>query len=526
MIPNQESNNSNIIRLIDKPRKGLLRVIFGRAGLIALLLILEILLVMSVYVFFDEYFKWFSTAQVFFTAGMILYLFNCGMTASAKLTWLILIMLFPVPATLLLCYHTNNIGHRKLKKRVAAMIEESRPILFQDPDTISSKELVASGTDDLCTYLNRSGRFPVYLHTEAEYYPSGELAFDSILEELQKAKRFIFVEFFIIAEGEMWGRILKILTEKAAQGVDVRVMYDGMCEMSTLTFDYAERLRKLGLKCKPFAEIRPFLSTYYNYRDHRKILVIDGKTAFTGGINLADEYINRKERFGYWKDTAVMLKGEAVRSFTLMFLQMWNIDETVPDWQEAQAPVMPGGADGFVMPYGDCPLDGDKVGETVYADILNRAKTYVHIMTPYLILDNELETALKYAAERGVDVKLILPGIPDKKLAYSLAKTHYKSLTGAGVKVYEYTPGFVHAKVFVSDDEKAVVGTINLDYRSLYHHFECACYMYKTSCIPDIEKDFQETLEKCREVTAETIKNEKLFYKLAGILMKTIAPLM
>ncbi len=259
MIPNQESNNSNIIRLIDKPRKGLLRVIFGRTGLIALLLILEILLVMSVYVFFDEYFKWFSTAQVFFTAGMILYLFNCGMTASAKLTWLILIMLFPVPATLLLCYHTNNIGHRKLKKRVAAMIEESRPILFQDPDTISSKELVASGTDDLCTYLNRSGRFPVYLHTETEYYPSGELAFDSILEELQKAKRFIFVEFFIIAEGEMWGRILKILTEKAAQGVDVRVMYDGMCEMSTLLFDYAERLRKLGLKCKPFAEIRHLL---------------------------------------------------------------------------------------------------------------------------------------------------------------------------------------------------------------------------------------------------------------------------
>ena len=526
MIPNQESDNLNIIRLIDKPRKGLLRVIFGRTGLIVLLLILEILLVMSVYVFFDEYFKWFSTAQVFFTACMILYLFNCGMKASAKLTWLILIMLFPVPATLLLCYHTNNIGHRKLRKRIAALIEESRSCLSQDPETISSKELVTSGTDDLCAYLNRSGSFPVYHHTETNYYPSGEQAFDAILEELQKAERFIFMEFFIIAEGEMWGRILKILTEKAAQGVDVRVMYDGMCEMSTLTFDYAERLRKLGLKCKPFAEIRPFLSTYYNYRDHRKILVIDGKTAFTGGINLADEYINRKERFGYWKDTAVMLKGEAVRSFTLMFLQMWNIDETVPDWQEAQALVMPSGADGFVMPYGDCPLDGDKVGETVYTDILNRAKTYVHIMTPYLILDNEMEAALKYAAERGVDVKLILPGIPDKITAFSLAKTHYRTLLEAGVKIYEFSPGFVHAKVFVSDDEKAVVGTINLDYRSLYHHFECAAYLFRTRCITEIEADFQQTLKSCCSVTEETIREEKLLYKMLGGLLKLIAPLL
>jgi cardiolipin synthase len=221
-----------------------------------------------------------------------------------------------------------------------------------------------------------------------------------------------------------------------------------------------------------------------------------------------------------------MLKGEAVRSFTLMFLQMWNIDEAVPDWQEAQAPVMPGGADGFVMPYGDCPLDGDKVGETVYADILNRAKTYVHIMTPYLILDNEMEAALTYAAERGVDVKLILPGIPDKITAFSLAKTHYRALLEAGVKIYEFSPGFVHAKVFVSDDEKAVVGTINLDYCSLYHHFECAAYLFRTRCIREIEADFQQTLKSCCTVTEETIREEKLLYKILGGLLKLVAPLL
>ena len=250
--------------------------------------------------------------------------------------------------------------------------------------------------------------------------------------------------------------------------------------------------------------------------------------AFNGGVNLADEYINRRERFGHWKDTAVMLKGDAVKSFTLMFLQMWNIDEPKPVFDPwlREGGDLPEHPSGYVIPYGDCPLDNDKVGETVYMDILNRAEDYVHIMTPYLILDGELETALKYAAQRGVDVKIILPGIPDKEMPYALAKTHYKRLIEAGVKIYEYTPGFVHAKVFTSDDRKAVVGTINLDYRSLYHHYECATYMFETACIPEIEKDFQDTLAKCSEVTEQTIKDEKLFYKVAGSLLQFIAPLL
>ena len=333
------------------------------------------------------------------------------------------------------------------------------------------------------------------------------------------------LSFIFLVARYMWGSILKILADKAAQGVDVRVMYDGMCEVSLLPHDYPKRMAKLGIKCKPFTPISPFISTQYNYRDHRKILVIDDKVAFNGGVNLADEYINKIERFGHWKDTALMLSGEAVQSFTLMFLQMWNIDEKEPQWDEFLAPEK-AQTDGFVMPFGDCPLDDDKVGEMVYMDILNRVRNYVHITTPYLILDNELETALKFAAQRGVDVKIILPSIPDKKTAYALAKTHYMSLTKAGVKTYEYTPGFVHAKVFVSDDEKAVVGAINLDYRSLYHHFECATYLFQTGCITQIEDDFESTLAKCREVTADTIKKEKLRMKMLGGFMKLIAPLM
>ena len=359
------------------------------------------------------------------------------------------------------------------------------------------------------------------------YYPLGEDKFEAMLEELEKAEDFIFMEYFIIEEGYMWGRILDVLTRKAKDGVDIRVMYDGMCEMSTLPVNYWKLLEKEGVKAKAFSPIRPFVSSHYNYRDHRKILVIDGKVAFNGGVNLADEYINRKERFGHWKDTAVMVKGPAVSSYTLMFLQLWYIGNKNPDYERFlnKAEDTPQ-AKGYVMPYCDCPLDNDKVGESVYIDILYRATDYVHIMSPYLILDGALETALCFAAQRGVDVKLILPGIPDKIVANDLAKTHYRFLTDAGVKIYEYTPGFVHAKIFVSDDKKATVGTINLDYRSLYHHFECSTYLYKADCIADIEADFQETLKKSREVTAETIKAEKFSAKFIGEIVKFLSPLM
>ena len=518
-------DNNEVLGLLPKSRKNLLRIIFSRLGLVVITIIAELVLLVGAYLWAFSYFKWLVLVQFVFTIIMILYLFNCSMDASAKLTWLFLIMLAPVPASIFLWFTQKNFGHRMVKERTAELIEATKDMLQQDKDTLYAPELIESGTDDLCRYVNRSGCFPIYKNTSTTFFPSGEAKFEAMLEELKKAEKFIFLEYFIITEGFMWGSILKILADKAAQGVDVRVMYDGMGEISTLTADYPKRLAKLGIKCKPFSAIHPFLSSHYNYRDHRKILVIDGKVAFNGGVNLADEYINKEERFGHWKDTAVMVKGQAVESFTLMFLQMWNLTEQDVKWDECKVEAS-AESDGYVMPYCDCPLDGERVGESVYMDILYRAKHYVHIMTPYLILDNELETALKYAAQRGVDVKIILPGIPDKKIAYSLAKSHYSQLVKYGVKIYEYDPGFVHAKIFVSDNEKAVVGTINLDYRSLYHHFECATYMYKTSCVSEIEADYQETLKKCSAVTNESIKNEKIFYKVFGAIVKILAPLM
>jgi cardiolipin synthase len=518
-----------IVSLAKPVKKGIMRLIFSRFFIFAILLVLQIALLVMLYLKFAEQIPVIMHLQWLFSFVMILYLFNSSMDSSAKLTWMLLISFLPILGAFLLLWTQSNFGHKQESEFVKRQITNTKSF-FQQPESIVKEiEHDGSGTDDLGKYLNKSGCFPIYDKTEVKYFPLGELKFEAMLEELEKAEKYIFMEYFIVEEGYMWGRLLDVLIRKAKAGVEVRFMYDGMCEMSTLPAGYWKLMESEGIHTKAFSPIVPVVSSHYNYRDHRKILVIDGKVAFNGGVNLADEYINRIERFGHWKDTAVMIKGPAAKSFALMFLQMWNLrEETTDDYEQWLS--LPGcevkDAKGYVMPYCDNPLDKYKAGESVYMDILNRATDYVHIMSPYLILDGELETALCFAAQRGVDVKLILPGIPDKALAYSLAKTHYKSLYNAGVKIYEYTPGFVHAKVFVSDDIKAVVGTINLDYRSLYHHFECATYMYKTDCIAEIEEDFQDTLSKCRKVTADSIANEKMKYKVMGTLAKMISPLM
>ena len=516
-----------ILRLAKPVKKGILHLVFSRFLLILLLLVLQVGVLVVLYGWLEEYIPHFTVAMGIFTICMVIYLFNSPMDAAGKLTWMFLISIAPLPGAALLLFTQANTVQRTVKKRVSQLIKETAGALPQDPAVLAALEADGSGVDDLNRYLNRSGCFPVYENGETRYFPLGDDLLETFLAELEKAERYIFLEFFILREGYMWGRVLEILKRKAAEGVDVRVMYDGMCEIKHLPFGYAGLLRRIGIRAKAFSPIRPVVSSHYNYRDHRKIAVIDGRTAFTGGINLADEYINREHPFGRWKDTAVMMKGEAARSFALMFLQLWNLDEKTPDWPYLDGEnIPPERSAGYVMPFSDSPLDEDKVGETVYMDILYRATDYVHIMTPYLILDGHMETALRYAAQRGVDVKLILPGIPDKKLAYALAKSHYRSLLEAGVKIYEYAPGFVHAKVVVSDDTKAVVGSINLDYRSLYHHFECAAYLYKTDCIRRIEEDFDATLARCREVTQETVRSERLFNKVMGWLLKFIAPLM
>lgn len=527
-----EKEESMGMHLLRKDKKGLINivvnVVFSRLGLILLLFLIQVFILLSVFLWFSEFLPQYMGISVVFIVIMVLYLFNCDFDAEVKLTWLMVIMLLPVFGTMLLLYTQIEIGHRAIKVRLQQLIEETKESIPQSEEALKGLKEESPESAELVHYIGRTGCYPVYRNTEVTYFPLGEDKFEELLKQLKKAEHFIFLEYFIVEEGLMWGKVLEILAEKAAEGVEVRMLYDGTCEFSTLPHDYPKRLQKLGIQCKMFAPLKPLVSTHYNYRDHRKILVIDGHTAFNGGINLADQYINHVEKHGHWKDTAVMLQGEAAASFTLMFLQMWNMDEKTPEFQKYldYSVGMKWDAKGYVIPFGDYPLDRDKVGERVYMDILNQSHRYVHIMSPYLILDGEMKAALQFAAERGIDVKIILPGIPDKKIPYALAKTHYASLLESGVQIYEYTPGFVHAKVFVSDDCKAVVGTINLDYRSFYHHFECATYMYHTQCISDIEKDFQDTLVKCRKVTKETIRREKWTVKVTGCIAKTIAPLL
>ena len=517
------------IRLLRKGQKGLIHAIFSRFGLVLVLLVLQFGALFSLMRWFSNLLPHYLGGTLLVTAVMMVYLLNQDMNNSVRIPWLVVTALAPVLGVLLFCYTKEDVGHRMLKKRLLELEGQTRSQLPQNQKTGKALDADCPGAASLAQYLRgRGGGFPVYENTQVTYFPSGEAKFAALLPQLESATQYIFLEYFIIDEGLMWGKILEVLARKAAEGVDVRVMYDGTCEFTTLPRDYPSRLEKLGIQCRVFSPVQPFVSTHYNYRDHRKILVIDGKVGFTGGVNLADEYINHIEKYGRWKDAAVMLEGEAVRPLTILFLEMWSILRE-PEFEKfLSVPPHSVPAKGFAAPYGDCPLDGERVGEMVYIDLLNRAKRYIHIMTPYLILDGELETALKFAAERGVDVHLILPHVPDKKFAYALAKTHYKSLLDSGVKISEWLPGFVHAKVFVVDDSEAVVGTINLDYRSLYHHFENAVWMKDTACIPAIEKDFQKTLEFCRDVepTRESIWEGKVLLHLAGILLKVIAPLL
>jgi cardiolipin synthase len=371
--------------------------------------------------------------------------------------------------------------------------------------------------------------YPVCGSTEAKYFRSGEEMFPAMLAELEKAEHFIFLEYFIIEEGRFWGAILDVLAKKAAAGVDVRVIYDDMGCVGKLPTGYNLKLESMGIKCTAFNPFVPFISVVMNNRDHRKILVIDGHTAFTGGINLADEYINAKSPYGYWKDTGVMLHGKATWNFTYMFLQMWNVlrgtKEDFDVYRPERYHTESFEGKGFVQPFSDNPLDDEPISQNVYIDIISQAEKYVYICTPYLVPDDEMKNALIRAAKRGVDVRLITPGIPDKKVIYRLTRSYYPALIEGGVKIYEYTPGFVHAKSIVCDDRITLVGTINMDFRSLYLHFECGVLMTGTGAALAVRDDNLAMMEKCRKIE-KGFPKRTLIGRIFDSLMRTMGPML
>lgn len=519
--------NKGIKSAIKRGKRGFLHLIMGRTGIICLFLIIDIILLLSGYFWLDRYFELIFSGSTILMFIMLVYIFNTDYQPTVKLTWCFIIAIAPLFGMFLHLYIKLDIGHRSEQKRCAATVKETN--LFR-PDSHKLLESMRDTEPDfygIAYYIESTGS-DLYAGTDTRYFPIGESMYASILEELEKAEKFIFLEYFIIDEGIMWNSILEILKRKVKSGIEVRVMYDGTCAFTKVPYSYFETLCNMGIKSKMFAPFRPFATTSYNNRDHRKILIIDGKLAYTGGINLADEYINECELFGHWKDNGILIRGEAVRGFTLMFLQLWNESERNREYEKylPAASECTVRSEGYVIPYGDSPLDDERVGENVYLNILASAKRYVHIMTPYLIIDDEMMSALKFAAKRGVDVKIILPHIPDKKYAYALARTHYVELICAGVHIYEYTPGFVHGKVMTADGIHAIVGTINLDYRSLYHHFECAVYLYKTPEIDKVERDMLDTEGISHEITLQEAEHTGLPMKIAGAILKLFAPLL
>ena len=519
----------NKLQSVKKAKKGIFNIIFSRVFILAALVLIQLYVFAATITYLNEYANYIYGFSLVLSVVAIIYVINSKSNPDFKLTWILLFMATPILGTAFYIYVKIQPGTAFIEKRLNDLYQITKPYLLQDKKILEDVRVSKPSNANLVSYLNNQISYPIYRNTSVTYFASGEEKFEALKEELLKAEDYIFMEYFIVEKGMMWNEILDILKAKVWQGVDVRFMYDGMCSMQLVPYHYDRELKRAGIKCKQFSPIRPVLSSYQNNRDHRKICVVDGKVAFTGGINLADEYINQKERFGHWKDTAIMVEGEAVQSFTMMFLQMWNLTERrsenyarylVPQSEEFKREL------GFVLPYADSPFDKRNVGEQVYLHILNHAKKYVHIMTPYLIIDDDMRSTLEYVAQCGIEVIIIMPHIPDKWYAFVVAKTYYESLIKAGVQIYEYTPGFVHAKVFVSDNDTATVGTVNLDYRSLYHHFECGAFIYNNPVVWDVEKDFQETLKMCQKITLKDLKHRNIVEKICGWVLRLVAPLM
>ena len=448
---------------------------------------------------------------------------------SYKLAWIVVILLLPPVGVIIYMMWGNTVFTRTIKNRINKSFETFRFQLPQNEQSEAKLRAFSRTYARQSEYLKRSTGHSVYNDTETDYYSPAEAAFPHILAELKKAKRFIFIEFFILAEGNMWDEIHAVLREKAAEGVDIKIISDDIGSGDRQQEGFVRRLAAENIEMVSYNRFRPALNTFMNYRDHRKICVIDGQVGFTGGINLADEYINKVERFGHWKDTSVLLRGAAVRSLTRMFLQQWTLNagsDTLdrPEEEYLTARALP--AQGYVQPYPDSPLDHFNVAENAYLHLIQRADHYVYITTPYLILDNEFVTTLKTAAESGVDVRIITPSHPDKWYVHMVSRSYYQTLIQSGVKIYEYQPGFIHAKMCLCDDEAAMVGTANLDYRSLYLHYENAVLLYHTPVLAEIKKDIEETLEKSRLITIEELRSKLRGTSALCALLKLLAPLM
>ena len=510
--------------------KKICRVFFSRYALSALAIVLQVAVMIYLFIFATSSRLYISLASMLLSVVAFLSLVNRETNPEYKIPWsFIILTLTPAGAILYFLFYKRKLTRKETKRlRCAVSRMRRRGLVSEECISLSRIDSQAAGKANLI--LKDDALADVYRGTSSRLFTTGEEFFESFVRDISEAKDYIFLEYFIIGEGELWSKIHSILKTKAEAGVDVRLLYDDFGCMRTLPSRYERTLRKEGIQAYRFSRVSARVSSIHNNRDHRKICVIDGKYAYTGGVNIADEYANIISRFGYWKDGGIRIEGQAVLGFVKLFLSNWDLTVgCISDYQRFVDTVScaesPDG--GFYIPYGSgpAPIYRTSVGKNVFMTLINQAEKYVYFTTPYLIIDYDLTEALRSAAIRGVDVRIITPGIPDKKRVKIMTKSSYPKLIEAGVKIYEYIPGFIHEKTFICDDKYAVVGTINFDYRSFVHHFENAVLMYSTPTVEVALNDFKKTLTISDRVSFEhtSLSFVEWIFKIG---MRIFAPLL
>lgn len=494
-----------------------------------LLILLQIGFYLVVANVLAEYF--FPIQFITYILSIVVSIYVLGLkngTFDVKLPWVILILIFPIFGSLFyFLFHQQKV-RKKIRKNLENQAYATKKFDFSNDAVYENLLKKDKRIYNQSSYIYKANNLPIYQNTEDTYFKIGEEFYAKLLEELKNAKKFIFIEIFILKQGVMWNSIFNILKEKAANGLDVRILYDDFGSIRDLPITYKKHIQKYKIKCEVFNRIYPIVTLAHNNRDHRKIIVIDGNVAFTGGVNFGDEYINETIKFGHWKDSGIMIKGDAVKSFTLMFLENWHIyQDKDEDYKKFMPSIKISEKESFIQPYMSTPMDADEiVARNVYINILNDAKDYVYITTPYLILDQELENAIINAAKRGIDVRIITPHIPDKKYVFVVTRSNYLPLLKAGVSIYEYTPGFIHAKNVCSDDKVATIGTINMDNRSFYHSYECGVFIYNSHTVDEIKQDFLKTQEISMKVDETIVSKSSIQNKLKTGLCRILSPLL
>lgn len=507
----------------------------GRLAFAGLCVLLQISWLLLLFFRLNAYSAWISLATNIAAFALAMRIHGKYTNAAFKMPWIIVLLVFPMLGLCLygLFGHVGLMGKKK-QLQFKQLDQELFALNPQREEVMKRLEAEDYAIANQCRYINNFGGYPVFENTQVEFYPDAALGFEAQLAAIEKAEKFVFMEYHAIEEAQAFDRLKEVLARKAAMGVEIRFFYDDVGSGVFIDRSFIKRMEDIGVQCRVFNPVSPVFNLFMNNRDHRKITVVDGKVGFTGGYNLADEYFNITQPYGHWKDTGVKLTGEAVKNLTVMFLEMWNaMKKTDTDFQKYLEVADSSCADapsslptGFVQPYGDSPLDGEPVGENVYLNMIQHAKHKLYVATPYLIISDEMNRELGLAAKRGVDVRVITPGIPDKKTIYKVTRSYYAGLVRQGVRVYEYTPGFLHEKQVLCDDTCAAVGTINFDYRSLYHHFENGVFLYKCKAVEDISRDFEDTLEKCREVTEYYKSGRSAVLRGTQRLLKLFAPLL